>query len=49
MKEWAVFLNKKKIDSVFFDKDCDKEYVKNALIEHDGYDPEIVILERKEK
>lgn len=40
---WTVTLNRKNIDTVFFDKDCDKDYVRNALINHDGYDPAIKV------
>jgi len=40
---WDVFLNGKWIDTVYFTDDCDEAYVKNSLINHDGYDPRIVI------
>jgi hypothetical protein len=36
--KWDVYLNNKKIDSVFFDKDLKSDYVKDSLINHDGYD-----------
>jgi hypothetical protein len=44
---WDVYLNGKLIDSVPYEKNCDKEYVKKSLIEHDGYDPRIVIRKKK--
>lgn len=43
MQGWDVFLNGKNIDTVFFMKDCDKDYVLRALIDHDGYDPRITV------
>jgi hypothetical protein len=43
MIAWNVYLNGRIIDTVFYDKNCDKEYVRNGLINHDGYDPRIVV------
>lgn len=43
MKGWNVYLNGKCIDIVFFDKDCDSDYVRRSLVEHDGYDYRIVV------
>lgn len=40
---WDVYLNDELIDTVFYDENCDKDYVLRGLIEHDGYDPEIEI------
>ena len=42
-KGWDVYLNGKLIDTVFFDVDCDKDYVYRALVEHDGYPPGIEV------
>jgi hypothetical protein len=28
---------------VFYDKNCDKDYVRNSLINHDGYDSAIKV------
>lgn len=42
-KGWDVFLNGKKIDTVFFDDDMDAETVKRSLVDHDGYDPGITV------
>lgn len=44
---WNVYLNHKKIDTVFYDKDISKDEVKQSLIEHDGYDPNITIKRSK--
>lgn len=41
MQFWNVYLNGKWLDSVPYDKNCDKEYIRKGLIEHDGYDPSI--------
>ena len=44
---WNVYLNGKLIDTVFFDKDCDKDYVYKALVNHDGYNPSIVVTKSR--
>ena len=38
---WNVYKNGKKVDTVFFDNDLDKEYVLDSLISHDNYNPDI--------
>lgn len=43
MKAWDVYLGRKQIDTVFYTKDCDAEYVRTSLINHDGYDYRIVV------
>lgn len=43
---WHVYLNGELIDIVFYDHDCDHDYVKNGLINHDGYDPRITIIKK---
>ena len=43
MNWWNVYLNGKLIDSVPYTKNCDKEYVRESLISHDGYNPNIVV------
>jgi hypothetical protein len=40
---WNVYLRGRLIDTVWFDADCDQVYVYRALVEHDGYDPAIVV------
>ena len=40
---WDVILNGRVIDTVWYNCDCDKDYVLRGLIEHDGYDPSIKI------
>lgn len=40
---WNVKLNGKLIDMVPFTADCDKDYVYKALVNHDGYNANIVV------
>jgi len=44
---WDVFLNGRLIDTVWYTKDCDAQYVRNSLINHDGYDSRIVVRKAK--
>lgn len=39
---WDI-LNGKVIGSVWFTKDCDADYVRRSLINHDGYDSQITV------
>jgi predicted nucleic acid-binding Zn-ribbon protein len=49
-KTFDVFLNDEEIDTVFYSDgpDVNEEYVKNDLINHDGYDPNIEVKWVKE-
>ena len=40
---WDIYLDGQLIDSVSFDDDIDEETVKSSLINHDGYDQNIVV------
>jgi hypothetical protein len=40
---WNVYLRGRLIDTVFFDRTCDADYVRRALVGHDGYDPAITV------
>lgn len=40
---WDVILNGKVIDTVWFTKDCDADYIRRSLIDHDGYHPNITV------
>ena len=42
-KAWDVYLSGKLIDTVWFDADCSEKYVRDALIDHDGYHPGVVV------
>lgn len=46
---WKVTLNGKWIDTVFFDKNLDKDYVKDSLINHDNYNPNINVRRDRKK
>jgi hypothetical protein len=52
-KAWDVFSPPRKgekpilIDTVFFDSTCDKDYVLDSLINHDGYRHDIVVKPAK--
>jgi len=48
MKGWNVYLEDEHgveecIDTVFYDDDCDEDYVRRGLVEHDGYDTHITV------
>lgn len=54
MKGWNVYIpygngamygRMKLIDTVFYDDDCDQDYVRRGLIEHDGYPSNIIVSE----
>jgi hypothetical protein len=40
---WDVYLDGKLIDTVFYTRDCDADYVRRSLIDHDGYSPGIKV------
>jgi len=43
MQAWNVYLNGKNIDTVFFAKSSAAADVRDALINHDGYDQQIAV------
>lgn len=43
MQTWNVYLNSQLIDTVFFNKGINKDYVLDSLINHDNYDSEITV------
>lgn len=43
---WNVYLNGKFIDCVYYMPDCDAEYVRTSLINHDGYDSRIIVRKK---
>lgn len=43
MSVWNVYLNDVCIDTVFFIPSCTSQYVRDALINHDGYDSAIIV------
>lgn len=40
---WDVWHKGKCIDSVPYEKNCDAEYVRRSLVEHDGYPSGITV------
>ena len=48
MKAWDVILEGEIIDTVFYNNDCDADYIKQSLIDHDGYDPRIEVKEAED-
>lgn len=52
MQAWDVYreiqLNGRtkrvKIDTVFYDNNCDRDYVRDGLINHDGYPEDIILV-----
>ena len=42
-RSWNVYIGSRWIDTVFYDINCDAEYVRTSLINHDGYPPNIVV------
>ncbi len=40
---WDIYLDGQLIDSVSVEYDIDEETVKSSLINHDGYDPNIIV------
>ena len=48
MKAWNVYLNNRIINTVFYTATCDRDYVYDGLVNHDGYDSRIKVrLARK--
>ena len=44
---WDVILNGKVVDTVWYTKDCDADYVRRSLVDHDGYDTNITVRRSK--
>jgi len=49
MQGWNIFIGTSVIDTVFYDTDCNADYVYNSLVNHDGYPAEIVVLKCKSR
>lgn len=47
MVAWNVYLSGKLIDTVYFTKSCDAEYVRKSLIDYDGYHY-LITVEKKD-
>ena len=46
---WNVYIGRRLIDTVFYDADCDADYVRRGLVDHDGYDAGIRVCRRRSK
>jgi len=44
MNAWNVYLNNRLIDTVFYMPNCDHDWVYDSLVNHDGYNPGIVVI-----
>ena len=49
MVPWEVFLNGKAHDTVYYTADCDRLYVYDSLVDHDGYDPNIIVVKEEKQ
>ena len=47
MQGWDVYLDGKHMTVAYYTRDCDAEYVKTTLINHDGYPPHVIVQKRK--
>ena len=47
MTAWNIYLNGRLIDTVFYLESCDRDYVKDGLINHDGYNPNIKVFKQR--
>ena len=48
VQAWDVYLRGKNIDTVFYtDKSITADEIKRSLVDHDGYDPNIVVKKAK--
>jgi hypothetical protein len=44
--DWNVFLHGRLIDTVCFTSGCDRAYVYQNLVNHDGFDPSIKVYKK---
>lgn len=44
MQAWDVYLEGEWIDTVYFQPQIDEGYVRQSLVNHDGYNPDIVVV-----
>jgi len=43
---WLVYLGNRWLTTVYYADDCDAEWVRRGLINHDGYPPAITVYRR---
>jgi hypothetical protein len=46
---WDVYLNGRKLHTVWYNESCDEWWVRTSLIEYDGYNPNIKVCRHKSK
>lgn len=46
MVPWLVYLGQRHIDTVYFLANCSAQYVRDSLVIHDGYNPNIKVYRR---
>ena len=46
MIAWLVYLGNRWLTTVYYADDCDAEWVRRGLINHDGYPPAITVYRR---
>ena len=44
MTAWKIYLYGLHINTVFYDNDCDSDYVRDGLVNHDGLNPDIIVV-----
>ncbi len=49
MKAYKVFLGSREIDKVFWVDNSTRAEVKESLIQHDGYNPRIRVVEERKR
>ena len=49
MATWKVYLNSEEIDNITYQDDCDAEWVRETLINHDGFDSNIIAIKQCEE
>jgi hypothetical protein len=42
-RAWDVYRNGRRVDTVFFNHECDLHYVRRSLINRDGYPVDIIV------
>lgn len=47
MIAWHIVLHNKHKDTVYFTRDCDATYVKDSLVNHDHYSPNIKVYRQR--
>jgi hypothetical protein len=48
MQAWEIYLDDRHIDTVFCNSDCDEWDVRDGLVNHDGYNPNIEIYKTED-